>query len=122
MGGFGALLLAQQRPEFLCAAVGSSPAVFPSYHDAITGHPDTFDSAADWARWGLWDHSAQMGAVPVEIDCGDGDPFGPTAAALLRRIPGAVGAISSGCHDPAFWRHQVPSQLRFIQHHLGIAT
>lgn len=61
MGGFGALLVAQQRPDLVCAAVGSAPAVFPTYDAAITGHPDTFDSEADWERWEFWDHLDTMG-------------------------------------------------------------
>lgn len=119
MGGFGALLIAQQRPRLLAAAVGSSPAVYPSYHDAITGHSTTFDSDADWQQWGLWDHTATMGAVPVRIDCGDADPFAPTAARLLERIPHAVGAISSGCHLTSFWRRTAQVQMRFIADHLA---
>lgn len=114
MGGFGSLLVAQNRPELICAAVGSSPAVFPSYHAAITGHPATFDSDADWRQWGLWDRTASMGAVPVRIDCGNADPFGPTASALLSRIRGAVGHVGSGCHDQAFWRTHAPTQLQFL--------
>lgn len=120
MGGFGALLVAQQRPDLVGAAVGSSPAVFSSYHAAVTGHPDTFDSDADWRHWGLWDAVAGMGAMPVRIDCGDADPFAPTAQALLGRIPNAVGAISSGCHDTGFWRRHAPVQLGFIADRLGL--
>ena len=121
MGGFGALLVAQQRPDLICAAVGSSPAVFPSYAAAITGHPHTFDSEADWQRWGLWDHTASMGRVPVRIDCGNADPFFPTAKALISRIPGATGQISSGCHEDSFWRRHATAQLQFLGQHLTTA-
>jgi S-formylglutathione hydrolase FrmB len=122
MGGFGALLVAQQRPDLICAAVGSSPAVFPSYSAAVTGHPGTFDSAADWAQWGLWDHTATMGKVPVRIDCGDGDPFAATARQLLKRVPGAVGQIGNGCHDKGFWRRNASTQLRFLASQLGATS
>jgi len=122
MGGFGALLIAQKRPELICAAVGSSPAVFPSYDAAITGHPATFDSAADWARWGVWDHAATMGRVPVRIDCGEEDPFGATANALLRRIPGAIGQVGSGCHKTSFWRRTATTQLQFLASQLGASS
>jgi S-formylglutathione hydrolase FrmB len=114
MGGFGALLIAQQRPDLVCAAVGSSPAVFPSYQAAITGHPKTFDSAADWQRWGLWDHLDELGKVPIRIDCGSGDPFAATARKLLEDIPDAVGHIDSGCHDAGFWRRNATVQLQFL--------
>jgi pimeloyl-ACP methyl ester carboxylesterase len=118
MGGFGALLVAQQRPDLVCAAVGSSPAVFPTYHAAITGHPHTFDSAADWERWGLWEDLGALDKVPVRIDCGNGDPFEATARTLLARIPGAVGAIGGGCHDDGFWRREASIELRFLDEHL----
>jgi S-formylglutathione hydrolase FrmB len=119
MGGFGALLLAQQRPDLICAAVGASPAVFPSYHAAITGHPHTFDSAADWERWGLWSHLNTLDQVPVRIDCGDADPFVATARELLHRIPDAVGGISSGCHNAGFWRRHAAAELTFLTRHLA---
>jgi S-formylglutathione hydrolase FrmB len=119
MGGYGALLIAQQRPDMLCAAAAASPAVFPSYEAAITGHPDTFDSAADWEQYGVWDHLDSMGQVPVRIDCGDADPFEKTARDLIDRIPGAVGHIGSGCHDIGFWRTAAPADLAFLKKHLS---
>jgi S-formylglutathione hydrolase FrmB len=122
MGGFGALLIAMRRPDLVAAAVGSSPAVFASYHAAITGHPHTFDSEADWARWGLWEHLGSFNTVPVRIDCGNADPFEATDRALLARIPGAVGGISSGCHDIGFWRRNATTQLRFLAAHLSSPT
>jgi putative esterase len=114
MGGYGALLIAQRNPELICAAAAASPAVYPTYHDAVTGHPATFDSPADWQRWGVWEDAASIGRVPVRIDCGDADPFAATARALLQRIPRATGAISSGCHADSFWRRTAEVQLRFL--------
>lgn len=122
MGGFGALLIAAERPELVCCAVGSSPAVFPSYRAAVTGHAETFDSAADWQRWGLWSRLRRLDGMPVRIDCGDADPFAPTARQLLTRIPGAVGTISRGCHDVGFWRRAAPTQLQFLTTHLRVGS
>jgi S-formylglutathione hydrolase FrmB len=118
MGGFGALLVALKRPELVSAAVASSPAVFASYHAAITGHPDTFDSVADWQRWGVWDQASAIREVAVRIDCGDEDPFAPTARSLLHQIPGAVGQIGTGCHEASFWRGTAAVQLQFLARHL----
>jgi S-formylglutathione hydrolase FrmB len=114
MGGFGALLAAQQRPTLFGAVAAMSPAVFPSYDAASGGHSYTFDSAADWERYGLWNHLDDLSGTAVRIDCGDYDPFAPTARELLRRIPDAVGEIGSGCHDAAFWRRTAPASLRFL--------
>lgn len=114
MGGYGALLVAQQRPGLLAAVAALSPAVFPSYDAARSGHAYTFDSPADWSRYGLWTHLDELRDTAVRIDCGNYDPFAPTARQLLKRIPGAVGEIGSGCHDEAFWRRTAPASLRFL--------
>jgi len=119
MGGFGALLLAQQRPDVVSAAVGLSPAVFPSYDAARSRHPYTFDSASDWERYGLWNHLGDLRATPTFVECGDADPFAPTARELLKRIPGVSGGIHGGCHDGGFWRRRMPGALRFLSSHLG---
>lgn len=114
MGGYGALLAAQQRPTLFGTVAAMSPAVFPSYDAARSGHAYTFDSPADWSRYGLWSHLDELRDTAVRIDCGGYDPFAPTARQLLRRIPGAVGEIGSGCHDEAFWRRTAPTSLRFL--------
>ena len=114
MGGYGALLVAQQRPGLVRSAAALSPAVFPSYDAARSGHAYTFDSAADWERYGLWQHLDQLSSTSVLIDCGNYDPFAPTARELLKLIPHAVGDIGSGCHDKAFWRRSATRSLRFI--------
>jgi len=119
MGGYGALLVAQQRPKTVGAVAALSPAVFPSYDAARSGHSYTFDSEADWERYGLWDHLDDLTGTRVRIDCGNYDPFAPTARELLKRIPGAVGGISSGCHDEAFWRRRATTSLRFLESSLS---
>jgi hypothetical protein len=80
----------------------------------VTGHPGTFDSAADWERWGFWNQAGQVHDVAVRLDWGTGDPFVSTTRQLLHRIPGAVGTIANGCHDNGFWRRTATSQLRFV--------
>ena len=114
MGGFGALLAAQQRQGQFGAVAALSPAVYPTYDAARSGHDFTFDSESQWQRYGLWPHLDELFQTPVRIDCGNYDPFAPTARQLLQRIPGAVGKISSGCHDKAFWRRSAPTALRFL--------
>jgi pimeloyl-ACP methyl ester carboxylesterase len=118
MGGYGALSIALRRPDLVIVAVGSSPAVFPAYSAAVTGHPGTFDSAADWERWGFWNQAGQVHDVAVRLDCGTGDPFVSTTRQLLHRIPGAVGTIANGCHDNGFRRRTATSQLRFVTGHV----
>lgn len=119
MGAFGALLLAQQHPDTVAAAVALSPAVFRSYAEARRSHPYTFDSEDDWKANGLWEHLDELRGTAVRIDCGSGDPFAPTARELLKRIPGATGGIESGCHVGSFWRRRLPTTLDFLVQHLG---
>lgn len=119
MGGYGALLAAQQRPDLFSAAAALSPAVFPSYDAARSGHSYTFDSAAEWDRYGLWNHLDELSGTAVRVDCGNYDPFAPTARELLKRIPNAVGHIGSGCHDKAFWRNNATTSLRFLADNLS---
>jgi pimeloyl-ACP methyl ester carboxylesterase len=119
MGGYGALSVAQRRPDLVNVAVASSPAVFPTYSAAVTGHSATFDSAADWERWGFWNQAGEVHDVAVRLDCGTGDPFVSTARQLLHRIPGAVGTIADGCHDNGFWRRTATSQLHFVAAHVN---
>jgi hypothetical protein len=118
MGGYAALLYASLRPRRFCAVAASSPAVFPSYDAADTGHANLFDSQADWERWGLWNHLSDLTGVPVMINCGDGDYFAAAARHMLGAIPGAVGGISPGCHLQSFWHGQEPAQLRFLARQL----
>jgi S-formylglutathione hydrolase FrmB len=119
MGGFGALLIAAKRPDLASAVVAESPAVFPSYHAAIAGHPGTFDSAADWAEWGVWNQAASIRDVAVRINCGNADPFEATARALLTTIPGATGSVGSGCHRNSFWRSNATDALHYLATHLS---
>jgi S-formylglutathione hydrolase FrmB len=118
MGGFGALLVAQQRPDLFSAAAALSPAVWTSYGAARSGHAGTFDSADDWARYGLWNHVDELRGTPTYVTCGGADPFAPTARELLERIPGVTGDIEDGCHDNGFWRRQAPAALAFLDHQL----
>lgn len=119
MGAAGALLVAQQRPDLVNAVVALSPAVFPSYAAARSGHDYTFDSAQDWQRYGVWDRLDELAATPTYVACGDADPFAPTARDLLHRIPGATGGIGGGCHDEGFWRRQATPSLRFCSRNLS---
>ncbi|HET6818132.1 MAG TPA: alpha/beta hydrolase-fold protein [Mycobacteriales bacterium] len=119
MGACGSLLLVQQHPETVAAAVALSPAVFRSYAEARRGHPYTFDSERDWKRYGLWEHLDEVRGPAIRIDCGSADPFAPTARQLLKLIPGATGGIESGCHVGSFWRRRLPSTLAFLADHLS---
>jgi S-formylglutathione hydrolase FrmB len=118
MGGAGALMVAQERPDLVAAAVALSPAVWTSYDSARSGHTYTFETESDWERYGVYQRLDELEGTAVRVDCGDGDPFASTARELLDRIPGVTGGIGDGCHDNGFWRRQAPAALRFLDDRL----
>jgi len=122
MGGYGALLLASTLGSSQVAAVAaSSPAIFPSYADAIHVNPGSFDSPADFAANDVKSPAriATLRRLPVRIDCGTDDPFAPQDTVLRTELGHPPGAITSGCHDQSFWRRQLPAELAFIAAHLS---
>jgi acetyl esterase/lipase len=142
MGGYGALLLAEQlaRPSLLPRAVraasGSSdvlprpaavaalsPAIFATYADARAANRGAFDDQADFDRNDIFGGLTALHTVPTLVSCGADDPFEPEAALLRARLAGLTGhqppgGILPGCHDDAFWDRNLPGSLRFIGEHL----
>jgi S-formylglutathione hydrolase FrmB len=119
MGGYGALVLAEQvgAPR-VAAMVASSPAVFPSYANARRTNHRAFDGPEDFARNDVIAGIGRMRGVPAWVDCGTSDPFAPTVRTLRSRLRPA-GAMARGCHDGAFWLRRLPAQLDFIGHRLA---
>jgi acetyl esterase/lipase len=142
MGGYGALLLAEQlsRPALLprsvTAAAGRpaalprpvavaalSPAIFASYADARAANRAAFDDQADFDRNDIFASLTALRTVPTLVSCGADDPFEPEAALLRARLASLTGrepqgGILSGCHDDTFWERNLPASLRFIGEHL----
>jgi S-formylglutathione hydrolase FrmB len=112
MGGYGALLAAEEHPGVFGAVAATSPAVWRRAQDTSKG---AFDSAADFTAHDVLGGIGRLGAgVRVRVDCGNDDPFATTSRELLRLVPGAVGGLRPGAHDAGFWRTLVPEQLRFL--------
>lgn len=109
MGGYGALLAAELRPELFDSVIAVSPAVWRRAADASKG---AFDGAADFAAH---DVLARLDHLPpkVRVDCGKDDPFADVARELLARIPRVQGGMRVGFHDSQFWRTLVPEQVAF---------
>lgn len=96
MGGGGALRLAAALgPGRVSAVSATSPAI----------------SAAEAPMGGL-------AKLPVWLSCGESDPLAPETVAMLanlrRRGATVEGGISPGCHDAAFRRRMLASQLSFM--------
>jgi pimeloyl-ACP methyl ester carboxylesterase len=120
MGGYGALLLAEQHPTLCRAVAAISPAIWTTWGQAHDADPGAFTSAGDFATNDAVTHTAALADIPVRIASGDDDPFHPGVAALARRLPaGAEVDFSGGCHDDDFFFSQQPPSLAFLGRHLG---
>jgi pimeloyl-ACP methyl ester carboxylesterase len=115
MGGFGALLLAERRPDLVSAAAVISPAIWTTYDQARAANPGAFASAGDFARDDVITHAGALARLPARIASGTDDPFAPGVLVLARRVPDSVSVvISGGCHDTAFFASQTPASLGFL--------
>jgi S-formylglutathione hydrolase FrmB len=125
MGGYGALLLAEKRPDLISAAAAISPAIWTSYAQARAANAGAYASAADFAADDAVTHAAALARVPVRIAVGFGDPFYPGVQALARALPKRAGgeppvvSYSDGCHDDSFFTPQEPPSLAFLARHLA---
>ena len=119
MGGYGALLVAEKRPELITAVAAISPAVWTSYAQASAANPGAYASAADFAADDVVTHASTLAGKPVRIASGLDDPFHPGVVALGQALPaGAIVDISKGCHTGDFFLAQEPPSLEFLAQHL----
>lgn len=119
MGGYGALLLTEKRPDIFAAAAAISPAIWTSYEQARTANPNAFADAADFASNDVITHAHQLAGTPVRVASGSDDPFHPGVLALAAHLPSSVSLhISAGCHDTAFFSEQQLPSLQFLGQHL----
>jgi pimeloyl-ACP methyl ester carboxylesterase len=122
MGGYGALLLAERRPDLVAAAAAISPAIWTSYDQARAANAGAYASAADFAADDAVTHAAALTRVPVRVAAGHADPFYPGVRALARALPkGAVVDFTNGCHDSSFFTAQEPPSLEFLARHIASA-
>ncbi len=117
MGGYGALLAAETRPDRFRAVAAASPALWTSPGATAEG---AFDSADDYKRYDVFRDAARLKAITVRIDCGTGDPFYSAARTFADDLrPAPQQSFGSGFHDSAYWRSVAPRQLRTINRALG---
>lgn len=120
MGGYGAVLLAEKRPDLVAAAAAISPAIWTSYDRARAANAGAYASAADFAADNAVTHAAALARVPVRVAAGHADPFYPGVQALARVLPeGAVVDFANGCHDSSFFTAQEPPSLAFLARHIA---
>ena len=126
MGGYGALLLAEKRPDLIGAAAAISPAIWTSYAQARAANAGAYASAADFAADDAVTHAARLARVKVRVASGFADPFYPGVQALARALPEDPGGepaavtFAHGCHDNSFFTAQVPPSLAFLARQLTV--
>lgn len=102
MGGYGALLLAEQRPDLFAAVAAGSVALWTS--PGATA-PGVFDDAADYHRWDVFASVSRLAGLTVRIDTGTEDPFLAADRAFAALLPSPhMGGFTYGFHDAAYWR------------------
>lgn len=117
MGGYGALLFAEQHPDYFRAVAAASPALWRSADDAADG---AFDDDADFAAHDVFAHIDQLSLMSVRVDCGTDDGFVETARAFAELVPsGNLGSFGEGFHDDEYWRSIAPAQLATIATAIG---
>jgi pimeloyl-ACP methyl ester carboxylesterase len=122
MGGYGALLLAEQHPHLIAAVAAISPAIWTSYQQAHAANPGAYASAQDFADDDVVTHTRTLTGIPVRIASGINDPFHPGVVALARKLPpSAIVEITQGCHDSSFFASQQHASIAFLAQHITTA-
>ena len=116
MGGYGAILAAEQRPDLFAAACGASPALWRTYDDVPGG---AFDDAADFAENDVFAGIDALEDVRLRIDCGRADVFCAAAQDFAARYEDATGrraagVFPKGCHEAGFWRRVAVDEIEFL--------
>ena len=120
MGGYGALAIAERRPDLVSVLAVVSPAVWTSYAQAHAANAGAFASASAFAAGDVIAHAGSLRGIPVRIASGADDPFQPG----VERLAGVLGSNSTvefppGCHTEPFFVEQEPLSLDFLSRHLN---
>ena len=113
MGGYGGLRLAPVVGAGRVHAVGAlSPALWT---EPAAASASGFADAAEYRRYSVMGHQADLDGIRVRVDCGTDDPF---CAADRAYVAGFTRPVTStfgpGAHDPAYWTRMLPAQLAFL--------
>lgn len=112
MGGYGALVLAEQHPIEFRAVCATSPALWTSFESSSEG---AFDDEADFERHDVFEMVDALAGLAVRVDCGTDDGFEAAAREFAELLPEPnLGHFSEGFHDAAYWRSIAPAQLTTI--------
>ena len=123
MGGYGVLrlggLLGRDRVAAVCAG---SPGLYTDAVEAAAIFPDAFADAAEYERFTVFGHQAELAGIPVRIDCGTEDRFYEATTAYVEGFaPGAdlTTDFSEGGHELEYTLGALPAELAWIGAHLS---
>jgi len=126
MGGYGALLAAERRPDMFAAVCAASPALWYQFSDGVG---DAFDDECDFEDNNVFTAVTKLFDTAVRVDCGRSDVFYDAALDFSRSVQGIAGAQVTGdvadgvkgCHTPGYWRRVAPAELDFVHAALSAA-
>jgi hypothetical protein len=122
MGGYGALLFAENHPSTFRAVAALSPAIWTSYSQARGANGVAYSSMDNFARYDVVTHASSLAGTPTFLASGDHDPFYPGALAFHAQIPKTTPLqtiFGKGCHGGSFYTAHMPAALTFMRSHLG---
>lgn len=114
MGGYGALLLAEEHVRLVAAVGVVSPAIWLTYQDSQRANPSAFTSATDFDQHDVVRLARRLAHTPVSVTSGADDPFHPGVQALTAALPQAQVSFPPGLHDDAFFMAHAAHALRFV--------
>ncbi len=119
MGGYGAILLAEQHPALIAAVAAISPAIWTTYDQAEQANPGAYASAVAFRAYDAVTHVGPLTGKPVRVASGTDDPFHPGVVALSAALPASASVVvTAGCHTDPFFVAQEPPSLHFLGQHL----
>lgn len=122
MGGYGALLVAEKRPDLIAAVASISPAIWTNWWQASSANPSAYASQATFDANNSVTHAWALAGIPVRVASGNDDPFKPGVQAFAAAAPRSVTVeLSAGCHDGSFFIPQEPVSMFFLAEHISAA-
>lgn len=121
MGGYGAVLFAERRPDLFRATAALSPAIWTDFASSQGANSAAYANAADFAAYDVVTHTAALARTPTFLASGFHDPFYPGAQTLAAHLPSSTPAeiiFAKGCHGGDFYNAHAPAALSFLTHHL----
>jgi enterochelin esterase-like enzyme len=113
MGGYGALVLAFNKPQVFQHVAANSPTLHPEGSLAFLGTGDDYARRDPVSLAG----SADLNGLGIWLDIGATDPWLPRVAqldhALNTRGIVHTWTLGDGGHEGGYWRRSLPSYLRF---------